>query len=318
MLIFSKAKILIALGTLFGGVMITSLLLSNESGKPNYLDLDGKVDYITDNMCNIKNGKADLKNELVSINRYKFKIDKNLSLYLHELKDFSTIDLSNKSEIYQSNEWKIFTREMEFDSFQKAEFKRSNTLPPEFIKVVEYAKSYMNKLYNIDKISLKNVIHKVGSYDIENERLRILTNIRIDFFYDGTMIDDRDDRKYLFIDVSFDDMKKITTRPKYVAYTFHLLLEQAEKGGFKDNRHIKSSYALKAVSPKVNVIKESLEDFNLYNDVCGAYTKTSLYHDNDRAKPLSKGMLGTIKVKNPRLCDYHHTNCKELSISNSF
>lgn len=125
-----------------------------------------------------------------------------------------------------------------------------------------------------------------------------------------------DDRKYLFIDVSFDDMKKITTRPENEAYTFHLLLEQAEKGGFKDNRHIKSSYVLKAVSPKVNVIKKSLEDFELYADICGAYIKTSLY--DDWAKPLSKGMLGTIKVKNPRLCDYHHTNSKELSISNSF
>lgn len=183
MLIFSKAKILIALGTLFGGVIITSLLLSNESGKPNYLDLDGKVDYITDNMCNIKNGKPDIENKKVlSINEYKFKIDKNLSLYLHELKDFSTIDFSNKSEIYQSNQWDIFTGIMRFDSFQKAEFKRSNTLPSEFIKVVVYAKSYMNKLYNMDKILLKNVIHTAGSYDIENERLRILNNFRIDFF----------------------------------------------------------------------------------------------------------------------------------------
>lgn len=315
MLIFSKAKILIALGTLFGGVIITSLLSSNESGKPNYLDLDGKIDYITDNMCNIKNGKPHIENrKVLSIYEYKFKIDKNPTLSLRDLKDFSTIDLSNKSEIYQSNQWDIFTGRIGLDSFQKAEFKRSNTLPSEFIKVVEYAKSYMNKLYNIDKISLKNVIHTLGSYDIENERLRIgLNNFSIDFFYDGTMIDDG---KYLFIDVSFDDMKKITTRPENEAYTFHLLLEQAEKGGFKDNRYIKSSYALKAVSSKVNVLKKSLEDFGLYAYICGAYIKTSLY--DDWAKPLSKGMLGTIKVKNPRLCDYHHTNCKELSISNSF
>lgn len=81
------------------------------------------------------------------------------------------------------------------------------------------------------------------------------------------------------------------------------------------------SYTLKFISPEINVIKGAIPfkdkegfDREMYiNRDCGVY-----FHFKNKVAPISKGMLGTFKVKNPRLCARGYTDCKELTISNSF
>ncbi|QIW16440.1 hypothetical protein A4G20_08865 [Pasteurellaceae bacterium RH1A] len=322
MLKFSKKQTLLMLGVLLGGGLTSLSLPATEIDNDAVFAklFDSKLDYTKDDPNRLCNPNA----EEAYLNNYIYKLNDSVYVPFRALGSYSLLDLSDKDKIYDSPLWDSYLDRLELGALEKAEFKRNNTLPDEFVKLVEYSKSFMDKLQSMeDDISIKNIVSEI-SYDIEKEKLFLLfapnrIHDVISARFESTLKDEKDYLK-LVLDVPFDEMKKITVDPKNVIYRVDVLLKQLDKGsialdGYSRGDYRGASYQIKSISPEVELFKGSVikkSDGDYYYSACGRY-------ENSYTKiPLSEGKLGTLKVKNPQLCDERMENCRPITISDSF
>ncbi|MFA9489183.1 MULTISPECIES: hypothetical protein [unclassified Mannheimia] len=324
---FSKKKKIILFAFFLILILVVRMCSSSADEKKTFVELDAKYDFINDSTCEVityQNGSLTDKEFDNIYHLYlpkDIKINETVKIPFEKIKKFSEINLDDKEVLYSSEVWHSYIENSNFSELEKAAFLRNKKLPAEFVNLVEFSKEYMNKLYNIDKLTFYNWIRN-AHYDPINERL-VLSLSDLDFKIENFTYGKLPaiEHRYIGIDIPFNEMKKITENPSEVQVAINLQLQQSEKGSAES----RTVYEIKTISSQIKVFAEHMRE-GKYSFVlepnCGKYKRYGIIGEDDkRYVPISKGELGTLKVKNPRVCHTSHVDdkkCKDLTISNSF